>query len=115
MQGDAGRLWKDFRINLLSCVELGLASKLVYPEIMRPHAFYSELVGLAEIAERVCGMKLDKNQRESDWSKSVLTSEQLECKLLASYPVTAEVIYMNRRSNRCLRVVRMLHQASGRN
>ncbi|KAJ7821637.1 ribonuclease H-like domain-containing protein [Mycena olivaceomarginata] len=75
---DAGRLWKDFRINLLSCVELGLASKLVYPEIMRPHAFYSELVGLAEIAEHVCGMKLDKNHRESDWSKTVLTSEQLE-------------------------------------
>jgi hypothetical protein len=82
---------------------------------MRPRTFYSELVGLAEIAEHVCGMKLDKNHRESNWSKTVLTSEQLECKQLASYRVAADVIYMNRRSNRCLCVVRMLHQASGRN
>ncbi|KAJ7684076.1 hypothetical protein B0H14DRAFT_2654545 [Mycena olivaceomarginata] len=42
-------------------------------------AFYSELVGLADVAEHVCGMKLDKSQRETDWSKSVLSSEQLQC------------------------------------
>ncbi|KAJ7810247.1 ribonuclease H-like domain-containing protein [Mycena olivaceomarginata] len=75
---DASRLWKDFRMNLLSCVELGLAFKLVYPETTRPRAFYSELVGLADVAEHVCGMKLDKSQRETDWSKSVLSSEQLQ-------------------------------------
>jgi hypothetical protein len=75
-------------------VELGLAFKLVYPEVMRPRALYCELVGLADIAEHVCGMKLDKSQRESDWSKSVLTSEQLECKLLVSCTVTAEVTQM---------------------
>ncbi|KAJ7707037.1 hypothetical protein B0H14DRAFT_2646944 [Mycena olivaceomarginata] len=33
-------------------------------------ALYCELVGLADIAEHVCGMKLDKSQRESDWSKA---------------------------------------------
>ncbi|KAJ7301206.1 ribonuclease H-like domain-containing protein [Mycena albidolilacea] len=75
---DASRLWKDFRMNLSSCVELGLAFKLVFPETTRPRAFYSELVGLVDVAEHVCGMKLDKSQRETDWSKSVLSSEQLQ-------------------------------------
>ncbi|KAJ7869763.1 ribonuclease H-like domain-containing protein [Mycena olivaceomarginata] len=82
---DASRLWKDFRMNLLSCVELGLAFKLVYPETTRPRAFYSELVGLADVAEHVCGMKLDKSQRETDWSKSVLSSEQLQYAVTDTY------------------------------
>ncbi|KAJ7678831.1 ribonuclease H-like domain-containing protein [Mycena olivaceomarginata] len=74
---DAGRIWKDFRINMFSCVELGLACKIVYPEDMKPHAFFSELVSLAGIAEHVCGIKLDKTHRETDWSNPVLSSEQL--------------------------------------
>jgi hypothetical protein len=94
IQGDASRLWKDFRMNLSSCVELGLAFKLVFPETTRPRAFYSELVGLVDVAEHVCGMKLDKSQRETDWSKSVLSSEQLQCELPSSCPVTAEDIYI---------------------
>jgi hypothetical protein len=93
-------------MNLLSCVELGLAFKLVYPETTRPRAFYSELVGLADVAEHVCGMKLDKSQRETDWSKSVLSSEQLQCELPSSCSVTAEDIYiMIRRGDRRIRLV----------
>jgi hypothetical protein len=79
---DAGHIWKDFRINMFSCVELGLACKIVYPEDMKPHAFFSELVSLAGIAEHICGIKLDKTHRETDWSNPVLSSEQLLCKLL---------------------------------
>ncbi|KAJ7328889.1 ribonuclease H-like domain-containing protein [Mycena albidolilacea] len=74
---DAGRIWKDFRINMFSCVELGLACKIVYPEDMKPHAFFSELVSLAGIAEHVCSIKLDKTHHETDWSNPVLSSEQL--------------------------------------
>ncbi|KAJ7814764.1 hypothetical protein B0H14DRAFT_3746965 [Mycena olivaceomarginata] len=77
IHGDAGRMWKDFRIDVLSCLELGLACKIVYPEDLKPRALYSELVSLADIAKYVCGMELDKSQSESDWSKPVLTPEQL--------------------------------------
>ncbi|KAJ7816314.1 ribonuclease H-like domain-containing protein [Mycena olivaceomarginata] len=98
---DAGRLWKDFRMNLMSCVELGLAFKLVYPEVMRPRALYCELVGLADIAEHVCGMKLDKSQRESDWSKSVLTSEQLEYAATDAYASFECYTRLQREIDRC--------------
>jgi hypothetical protein len=51
-------------------------------------------------------MKLDKSQRETDWSKSVLSSEQLQCELPSSCPVTTEDIYiMIRRGDRHIHLI----------
>lgn len=75
---------------MLSCLELGLACKIVYPEDLKPRALYSELVSLADMAKYVCGMELDKSQSESDWSKPVLTPEQLLCTEFAFFKYNAD-------------------------